>query len=270
MSKYAFLLALATALALASCEEVIVLDMEEAPPQTIIEANLDARSGFCMVKLSRSAGFYASNAFETIEHAELRLSTADGQTYSLAEVQPGQYAASGIAAAPGDSVYLRVVVGEEIYEAAALTPRYVPVVTLSTQLLEEEATPVGNSGENTYRLTVKWTDPLSAADYYRIQIDRNGAYLSDLYLMADDRLADGVLMVRPVLRQNFSKGDVLRVRLLSVNEDYHRYFSDIAQAQGGGFSASATPYNPQGIFNNDSVLGYFGVWQVTEAMLTVQ
>jgi hypothetical protein len=272
MSKYAFLSTLAIALALASCEEVIVLDLEEAASKTIIEANLDARAGFCTVKLSRSAGFYAPNAFEAIAEAAVRLSIAGGQTYPLTEVQPGQYAASGIDVAPGDSAYLSVVVGEAVYEAAALTPRQAPLMTLSAELLEEEATPVGHSGENAYRLTVKWTDPLSTADsdYYRIQINRNGAYLSDLYLMADDRLGDGVLMVRPILRQNFSKGDVLNVRLLSVNEDYHRYFSDIANAQGGGFSATATPYNPASAFGDDAVLGYFGVWQATEAMLTVE
>ncbi|HNM26592.1 MAG TPA: hypothetical protein PKL15_14225, partial [Saprospiraceae bacterium] len=96
----------------------------------------------------------------------------------------------------------------------------------------------------------------------------NGEFLSALYLLADDRLGDGTRISRPVIRESFERGDLLRVQLLSVSRDYYDYFTDLANADGRGLAAPA-PYNPKSNWTGGT-LGYFGVWQVSEAAVRVE
>ncbi|MEQ1746686.1 MAG: DUF4249 domain-containing protein [Saprospiraceae bacterium] len=255
----------------ASCEEVIELKLDNTEPRTVIEANLDATLGTCTVLLSRTSDFYSDNNFEHLVGASVVLTGPDGQPITLNETSTGRYQAVGVSAKPGDlfALSIRTPEGEE-YAATAEAPRLVPLDSLFVEKNESGGIrPGGASGpvEN-YELSLQWTDPAGEANFYRARIYRNGGFLSELYVMSNDVLGDGTLTTRPIIRQNFAEGDQLRVQHLSVSKGYFDYFSELANTDGRGLSSPA-PYNPKGNFS-PPVLGYFGIWHVSEKSVTVQ
>lgn len=250
-----------------ACEEVIQLDLDSAGPRLVAEANLDATQGACTLKLTRSGDFYQNNTFEAVTGAQAVLRLA-GVEYAFTEEGSGEYRLTGLAPSPGDTAVLRFVLadGQAVESKPALVPSPVPLDTL---LIAPNAAAGGpGGGAEQYLLTAEWQDEAGKENYYRLKIDRNDELLSELYLLADDRLGDGARISRPVIRQSFGRGDVLRVKLLSVNRDYYDYFTDLANAGGRGLAAPA-PYNPKSNWTAET-LGYFGIWQQSESLVKVE
>ena len=258
---------------LASCEEVIQLNLDTAEQQVVVEANLNVGSGTCAVKLSKSGGFYETNVFPVVTGAMVQLTTNGGAPIDISEQEAGQYLNNAIDLFPGDVVQLTVTLPDNqvIISNEVVVPN--PVV-LDTLLVEKMAAagPGGPGGggnnEDRYSLTAAWWDNAGTASYYRLKIFENQQALSGLYILADDRLGDGEYISRPVIRQTFSLGDTLRCQLLTVNKGYYDYFTDLANSDGRGFSSPA-PFNPKGNLGNE-VLGYFGVWYVSEKTIVAQ
>lgn len=258
---------------LCACEEVIQLELEPGQQRVVAEAILDVGQGVCTLVLSKSGDFYASNNFEQISGAQVSLCLPGGELRPLTDLGNGQYVADQLALFPGDTTMLRIALpdGQSTESSPVLMPA--PVVLDSLIIEKNEATggpgggPNGGS-EESYSLTVEWRDVPNMENYYRVKIFRNGLPETGLYLLADDRLGDGLKISRPVIRQNFEKGDLLHVQLLAVSKAYYDYFTDLANAEGRGLSAPA-PYNPKGNFSND-MLGYFGAWYVSEKSVLVE
>lgn len=260
-------------LALASCEEVIQLELDTAEQRVVVEANLDAAHGTCTVSLSKSGDFYESNSFEKVVGASISLSTSAGGEVLLTDLGNGRYAAQNIAFNPAETHRLRIALPDgQVIESSEVAS---PVAVALDSLLLEKSVGGGTGGpggggttEDQYSLTAQWKDPAGMENFYRLKIYRNGEFQSSTYILTDDRLGDGEPISRPVIRQTFEKGDTLRCQLLSVSKGYYDYFTDLANSEGRGFSAP-TPYNPKGNLTGEA-LGYFGVWFVSEKTIVVQ
>lgn len=250
-----------------ACEEVIELELDTSEQRLVIEANLNATTGLCQLKLSLSGGFYESNDFEKINGAEVVLTTSSGGNYLLGAEGNGIYTAQNIAIQANESAYLKITTPDgAVYNASATTPA---PVALDTLLVEKnEGNPMGGDPVETYELTAKWQDIQDMENFYRLKIYRNGAFQSDLLIMTDDRLGDGAVITRPIIRQQYALGDTLRCELLACDLAYYQYFSDIFNAEGRGPSAPV-PFNPVGNFDNNA-LGYFGIWYLSEKIIVVQ
>lgn len=254
-------------LTLSACEEVIELELDATEQRVVIEANLDAGNGICTVNLSLSGGFYTTNDFDKISGASIELNTSEGGQYTLTEENPGKYTVQGIALSPQQTCTMTVrLASGETYQAMATTPAPVPLDMLMVE--KNEGNPMGGSTESAYELTAKWQDLPGMPNYYRLKIYRNDDFQSNLIVMMDDRLGDGSPIVRPIIRQQYALGDTLKCALLSTDEAYYQYFTDIFNAEGKGLSAPA-PFNPRGNFDHN-VLGYFGIWYLSEMIIVVQ
>ena len=257
-----------TFFAITSCEEVIELDLNTVAEQTVIEANLNATDKTCTVIISKSDDFYADNDFEKISGASITISTSSGNTYTLNDQGEGQYFGADILTESGETVTIDISLPDnESYTASAIVPVF---VSLDTLLIEENSGGFGgggNSDEN-YALTTEWQDTEGEENFYRVKVFRNNEYQSDLYVLTNDALGDGTKLTRPVIGERYALGDELRVQLLSVNKSYHDYFSDIANGEGRGLN-TPVPFNPQCNIDQN-VLGYFGVWQLSEKVVIVE
>lgn len=263
--------------ALSACEEVIQLDLDTAEQRIVVEANLDTEQAACKVLVSKTGDFYESNTFEKISGARIYLINSTGIFIPLSEAEAGIYSAENIALDPALSYRIQITLPENqvIESGEARIPLAVPLDTLMVEKIQGNAPGGGGPGNppdgmaaDQYLLTAKWHDPAGSDNYYRLKIFKNGEFQSATYILTDDRLGDGAPISRPVIRQTFEKGDVLRCQLLSVNKAYYDYFTDLANVAGRGFSAP-TPFNPSGNLTED-VLGYFGIWQVSEQVIVVE
>ena len=66
-SKYLFLAYII--LILSACEKVVVIDLNEANQQSVIEAEISSNKDGSFVTLSKTASYYGTDDFETIQNA---------------------------------------------------------------------------------------------------------------------------------------------------------------------------------------------------------
>lgn len=243
----------------ASCEEVIILDLENAEPRLVIEAIIDADAQAIGVLLTQSNGFYDAVNLETINDATIILTKADGSTLGIPYFGNGYYVATNLNINTEEelSVLVRTTDNKE-YRATTYVPNAVILDSLQA-LVEERPNFGGGSTEANFQIFAHWQDEVDVENFYRIRVTKNDTLLNTGYTLSDDISRDGNTLSQPAAFQTFESGDTVMVQLLSIDKNAYTYFSDLSAVQGQGFS-STTPFNPNSNFDNDA-LGYFGVFR---------
>ncbi len=267
LSKIITLLSTAFVLALSfsSCQEVIVLDLEDAPTRLILEANLNATDGTCAVYASNSNGFYDTSDIITVNNLNIELEADDGTTYSFSEFSNGQYLAEGISTTAGQVFSIRITDVDGInYNASTYTPAATSLDSLS---VEDFEFPFLQDIEAGYQVSANWQDPANQDDFYRLKYTHNGDYDPGNYNFSSDEVGDGDTQTIGI-RDIFSAEDTLKVELLVIDENTYNYFAQVSEIQGAGFSGTS-PYNPKGNFDNEA-LGYFGIYHTSEISVILE
>lgn len=260
--------ALLAIVALTSCEEVIVLDLENDEPRLVIEAVVDASAQTATVILTKSNGFYDDVSLDLEVGASVELTLADGSTVALSEIQDGLYFAAGIQVTEADELTMTVIdnAGNQ-YVSTTSVPHDILIDSLDIV----EATGggpgggVGNpfGGDTTtapqYQIFTYWNDIPNKESFYRIRAVLNDTLQAEVYTMVDDIGSDGEELFRPFF-QAFETGDTVTIQLLSLDEDSYNYFNELSAVQGQGQN-STTPFNPKSNFDNNA-LGYFGIMKM--------
>lgn len=257
----------ALAIVLTSCEEVIILDLENDEPQLVIEAVVDATLGTVSVQLTQSNGFYDNDAPKTFDGADIKLITTNGESLAVPLIQSGRYFATGFEFEEGEELEIQITDEQgQLHTAMAIVPH--PV---SIDKLESVETNFGGRGgggglggrndsdTQLFQVVTHWLDAPEEASFYRIKAYENEQFLANAYTMIDDISRDGDMLSRPVF-DTFEEGSEVQIQLLSLDKGMYLYFFDLSNIQGqGGGGGSTTPYNPKGNFEN--ALGYFGIQQ---------
>jgi hypothetical protein len=250
------------AMSFTSCEEIIELDLENAEPKLVIEANVDVTNQTATVFLTKSNGFYDDISLNVITDATVNLTLADGSILNLPMISDGFYAAFGINAAEGDELVMSVVDGDEkVYEATENVPHEVALDSLEFIARTGGFGLGGGDADTTYQVFVHWQDVADKESFYRIRSILNDTLQTGTYSLADDIGFDGTAFSTPLF-SFFETGDTVTIQILSIDDGSFRYFSDLSAAQGQGFG-STTPYNPKSNFDNNA-LGYFGISRTDE------
>ncbi|MCH2044132.1 MAG: DUF4249 domain-containing protein [Saprospiraceae bacterium] len=252
-------------LSLSSCEDVIELELKNDDPQLVIDAHLNASSQEAQVWMSYSNSFYDNTDSETIDDAMVQLIREDGTSIIVEAKGNGYYKTENINAAVDETFKMQVTLTNgNSYEAIAKVPR--PISIDSVSMI---ATAFGggfggqsDSSKQNYQLLTYWKDPVGTEDYYRLKAKKNGADLTDTYVVLDDAGANDENQIFSPFFELFEEGDSVEFSLLSLDKNTYDYFSNLADIQGQGFGAT-TPFNPENNWSGD-ILGYFGVIQVDQ------
>ncbi|MCC2548594.1 DUF4249 domain-containing protein [Hymenobacter sp. BT175] len=251
-------------LATSACQKVIDLDLREADPRLVIEANLADDGQPCTVRLSRSTRYTEPNTFPPVGGATVTLSDDAGGLETLAATStPGLYRGASLTGQPGRRYTLRVEADGTAHVAGSTMPTAVPL----TGLRAEKS---GFGGDNIY-LVPEFQDPAGVRNYYLFRQYRNGRLNQSIFLQ-DDELTDGRANARPLFARNADEaddlrvGDSVRVDMQCVDADVHRYLRTLTQILQG--ASTATPANPQSNFSGN-VLGYFSAHTLRRRSLLV-
>jgi len=245
---------------LTSCEDVIELDLEEKEPQLVIEANLNTTSHTAEVSISKSNGFYNDTNFEREEGAIITLTTPS-ETYLLDEQGDGKYAVQEVMTNPDELINIEIELDGKVYTTSSIVPHPVPLEALNSQEFEFPFGMGSDSEEPTFQISATWMDPLESDNYYRLRSYINDEYQSQLYDLGSDNGMEGTEINAPA-RMPFEKNNLVRIELLSTSQSYFDYFFEISSQQSQGFN-SGNPFNPKGNFNEENILGYFGIYSVS-------
>ncbi|MBV6440725.1 MAG: hypothetical protein EPGJADBJ_02397 [Saprospiraceae bacterium] len=264
LSQYIFFY-IAPALLLFSCnkEEVIHLDLSNAPAQYVIEGCITDEAKPYSVRITQSVNFDQLNDFPAVRGALVVISDNAGQMDTLVEKSPGWYetpeAKSGVY---GRTYTLQVWINGNLFTAKSTMPHVVPFDVLRVINL-----PFG--GENTLVLSPLFKDPAGLGNNYQFVQSNNGKRQPYIFVM-DDRNNDGSqvsnLLIAPDLKTN--PGDTITVEMRNIDRATYKYFVALDASNGNGPNASV-PANPNNNFEG-ACLGYFSAHTVQRRTLIVE
>jgi len=241
-----------------SCEDVIEIDLKDVPQRIVIEAFIQANTGLCEVKISKTSNFYEDNTFDIVTEAEVVLFQPNGKpSVLLTEKSPGQYWTQGLEIVPGETYQIQILTPTaEQFTAQTTAPNPVAIDTLE---VEEHPFPDPDNEMDAFMVVCKLIDPEDQTNNYRLKATVNGIIDPYLYMLRDDEIIVDNEIRLPVFSEEVFKGDSVIIELISMDRASFNYFekiSDISQQNGGN---AIIPFNPQGNFSNDA-LGYFGIF----------
>ena len=144
--------------AMASCQKVIQVHLNDTAAKYVIEGNVSDQPGPYFVKISQSVNFDQANTFPAISGATVIITDATaGVVDSLHESTPGMYRTTSLAGVSGHTYQLYIKVNGQVFTSSALMPVAVNIDTLYTQ-----KSVFGDGNE----LVPQYTDPPTPGNYY--------------------------------------------------------------------------------------------------------
>jgi hypothetical protein len=244
---------------LASCQQVIDIELNSKDAAIVIEANVTDQPGPYTVLISKSVNFSDPNTFPGVSGASVVISDDAGNTETLVETSAGVYVAATLQGVPGRTYTIHVTADGKTYTAQSTMPN---AITLDSLVVEAS----GGFGGSQYYIIPQWQDPLGTGNRYRcieyVNNERVGAFLYD------DGFSDGLVNGQPLL--NFEtelvSGDTVRVEFQCLDAANYLYFYSMDQTANNN---TAAPANPETNFDNNA-LGYFNAHTVSVRTVVIQ
>ncbi len=273
MFKYT-LFVLITILLFTSCQKVIDVDLNDANPAYVIEANLYEGTNDFQVKITQTTSYFGTSNPALINDAIITLIDPSNVSHTVSSIGNGLYKLPNFNATNNSKYQLIVSAGGNTFTAESTLPFHTNIDSLSYQDFGGfGGGPGGGSGnpEDTYLIFTHFQDSVAIPNHYRIIITRNDTLLNkpfDYYLL-DDKIRDGQYFDAPLFTNLFSKGDSLDIELLSMDASVLDYFNTLSEILTSDANTSAAPANPNSNFSNGA-LGYFGAFTRSKKSIRIQ
>ncbi len=251
---------------ISSCQKVIDVDLNEANPKVVIEANYTAEDSTVAVVVSKTANYFGSNAPTKLNNAVITITDQSGVSTNVPLIGDGFYELNNYIPAFNSTYTLTVSVDEEIYSASCTLNPVVPLEDITY-----EYTPGFFGSGDGYVSYLNFYDPANVINHYIVVITENGEELNKPaeFILQDDVLTDGNLVERPLFTgELFQIGDEIGFELRSVDEVIYDYYAELQSVAGGGQS-SAAPANPTSNWGNEA-LGYFSAYSNNRKSVIIQ
>jgi len=250
------------AIVLSSCEKVIDLDLAKTEPKIVIESIVTDLNTRHTVAISTTTNFESDNTKVPVANATVVLKTGSGLTINFTEQSPGNYISSRYRGVPGEKYTLTVTADGKSYSATSVMPLPVPIKSL-------EQIEISFFGETRKAVQVNYKDPAGAVNFYNNRVFVNNIKRGDYYLDSD-RFNNGneVKNTLYIDEPDLVAGDLVRVQMLTIDENVYKFLFSITQITGNG-GPPTVPANPTSNFNNGA-LGYFSASTSSEATITIK
>ncbi|MBI3134229.1 MAG: DUF4249 domain-containing protein [Bacteroidetes bacterium] len=257
-------LTLLTAASLAvfsSCEKVIELELNEAPPKIVVEAVLKDGPGNNSVLLSYTSAVYTDQTFDKISGADVRVTDKDGNEYLFPEDTyiPGYYHNPTFEVLPENDYTLTVNVNGEI-----ITSHCHSFAKPGIDSLAYYPSPFSAIAEDTiYMIDYYSVDNVNEVNHYRLRIWINGEEQTDYYYIGNDDFINGQSYNAPFFGADAYSGDTVFVELITLDKANYTYLYTLSS----NASNSTAPANPTSNLEGNAI-GYFGAFS-TDTMSVV-
>lgn len=244
-------------LLLSACdqEQIIQLDLSDAPAQLVIEGQVTDQAVPFSVRITRSVAFDRPNDFPAVSGALVIIRDDAGRVDTLTEKQPGQYKTAGAVPGVSGRIYtLEVRTEGQVFTARSTMPEAVPFEDLKTVRL-----PFG--GPNSVVMSAGFTDPAGTGNNYQFVQTNNGRRQPFIFV-TDDRNNDGSVVSSLLFAPDMETmpGDTVSVEMRSIDRAAYKYFVAL-DASGGNGPNAGVPANPDNHFEG-ACLGYFAAYTV--------
>lgn len=253
-------------LTLFSCQKVIDVDLNEANPQVVLEANYTAEDSTVRVRVSITSNYFDASVSPTVNDAIVTITDQAGNVISVPSVGNGEYVLANYIPQFNTTYTMHVLYNGVDYEAKCYLQQPVPLEEITY-----EFAPSFFGFDSGYFVYLRLQDQPGIVNNYIVQLSRNGEALDELseLLLQDDLFTDGNFLERPLFGpfDLFQLGDTVDMELRSVDVVVYDYYNEvIGIASGGG---GAAPANPTTNWNN-SALGYFNAYGNSRRSVIIQ
>jgi hypothetical protein len=242
-----------------ACRKNINVDVKNATPQVVIEANLsnianDTNSGYVLV--SKTVNYSADNAPNYVTNAAVYLSDNAGNVDTLIQPFPGKYKIKNVGV-PGTKYTLTVMVDGQTYVANNTMPATVYLDTIFS-------IPSFFGGKTNNVIVPVFLDKAGEKNYYRYVQYVNKVRQPQVHIN-DDQFNDGLYTQYGIFNGELDVkvGDTVTIDLQNIDASAYLYWYSLAQNQ------NTTPANPVSNFSNGA-LGYFSAYAQYTRSIVVQ
>jgi len=254
---------------LASCDDVIDVEVPNAAQRLVVEASLDSQKGTMgnnqTIKLSTSTPYFNTSINNTVTGASVKVTNINSSVeYIFTDQNDGTYTISNFVPVINDTYTLEVIYNDEVYTASE-TMIAVPAINRVEQSLE------GGFDDEVLDVTIFWDDPEGEENFYFIKFYEEGDLFPSLEDWSDE-FSNGNEMEEFFENDKedddgniteFLPGDVVDISLYGISERYYNFLQLlIEQYDSGGDPFSSTPAEIRGncinTTNSDNyAFGYF-------------
>jgi hypothetical protein len=260
---------IAVALAFASCQKVVDIEVNTSSSQLVIEGNITNLRDNQYIKISRSVAYTSTNVYPAVSGADVRVTDNQGGSWKFNESAPGLYSFGPLRGQSGRTYNLSVTVDGQTYKASSVMPALVKVDSLSLSQV--------TFGSTTRKLVaINFTDPRGVANQYRYILRINGKQSNRIYA-EDDRLTDGNIIKEELFpagndddddEEELKSGDKAEVEIQDIDKNNFNFWFTLRQQRRGGPGGGTTPGNPPSNLSNNA-LGYFSAHTYQSLEITI-
>ena len=265
--RLSYIIGLLAAITLSGCEEVIIIDIDQAPPQLVIDALVSNEDTIHTVRITRSADFSTSGS-ENVSDAIVEVRDNLGNIFNYTHNPEGYDSLNGYYfsdqkfAGQQYIIYsLDVTVDNNSYTASDTLKPITSIDSLSIQVDQAAVDDPENEGD-IYQILLYAQEPQETVDFYYFKFYRDGLIDIDAnrnVFVFDDKVLGSSLdgLPSPI---RFKEGELASVEIYSLTREQFVYFVDmgnILNSDGGMFSPP--PANPRTNISG----GALGIFQVS-------
>lgn len=277
-------------IAFLSCEDIVDVDLREAPEAFVIDGWIDNSNNIQTIRVNKTQPYFESDPAPAVNNASVVVRDSNGSLIQFVETSPGVYqwnpdTANVAIEVIGTSYDLRVEADGEVFLSNSILNR-VPEIDSLKFTFKEEQSPFEPEG---YYAEFLATDLVGSGDTYWIKAYKNGLLLNnpfELNVAYDAGFSaggniDGVVFIQPIQDgvnplndeldaiEPYQIGDSLYVEIHSITNEAFDFLQQVivqTQRDGGFDEIFAEPLQnvSTNIVNADpnseiQVIGFFNV-----------
>ena len=273
MKKIALLLLLLTAFLNSSCEDVIAVDLNTAPPKLVVTAAINWKKGTTgrqqKITLTTTTDFYSKD-IPRVSQAIVTIKNSNNVVFTFAESAiKGEYVCNNFIPILNEKYTLTIISKGATYTATETLKPVTPI----TEIIQNDKG--GFTGD---RIEIKtfYNDPANETNYYLYKYAYSNQIKSNFYVDYDE-FFNGNKFFSISQNDDLKKGDKIEVTHYGISKSYYNYMSILVtiSSNSGGSPFQSPPATVKGNIINttnaaDFPLGYFSLSEVDVKNFTIE
>ncbi|MDQ6469097.1 DUF4249 domain-containing protein [Flavobacterium sp. LHD-80] len=273
MKKTALLIVIFISIFFTSCEEVVDVDLDTAPPKLVIEAAINWQKGTTgrqqTIKLTTTTGYF-ENVIPTVSGAQIFIKNSANEQFNFIEIpKTGRYVCNNFKPALNTEYTLTVKTNGQTYTAVETMKSVAPITHI------EQNNEGGFTGKD-IEIRAYYNDPGDADNFYLYKYVYSNKIKSNYYV-DDDKFYQGNEFFSLSDDDELKSGDEIEITHFGISKQYYNYMSILVSIAGtnvGGPFQSPPATVKGNIINTTNKenypLGYFSLSETDLKKYTIK
>ncbi|WP_428231748.1 DUF4249 domain-containing protein [Flavobacterium sp.] len=273
MKKATFLIVLILSIFFTSCEEVVDVNLDTAPPKLVIEAAINWQKGTTgkqqIIKLTTTTGYF-QNVIPTVSGATVFIRNSKNEQYNFTEIsKTGRYACNNFNPIINETYTLTVISSGNTYTATEVMKPVAPITRI------EQNNEGGFTGDE-IEVRAFYNDPADVDNFYLYKYVYSNKVTSTYYV-AEDKFFQGNEYFSKSDDDDLKTGNEVEITHYGISKQYYNYMSILVSIAGSnvGGPFQSPPATVKGNIINATdkanyPLGYFSLSETDYKKYTIQ